>query len=82
MDYSIDARIDQLWMVRASAIQTPTTAHHNLLPLTKLLSRLIASYSLEIGAMAWDADYPSMPLTPLLTGHFKLVIVTKLCFRY
>jgi hypothetical protein len=51
-------------MVGASAIETPTAAHHNLLPLTKLLGRLIGNHSLEIGAIAWHADYPSMPLTP------------------
>jgi hypothetical protein len=36
-------------MVRASAITAPTTAHHNLLPLTKLLGTAIkADRSLEI----------------------------------
>lgn len=35
-------------MVRASAIQAPTTAHHNLLPLTKLLGAAEADRSLEI----------------------------------
>ena len=43
-----DARIDWLWMVRASAFQAPTTAHHNLLPLIKLLGTAKADRSLEI----------------------------------
>jgi hypothetical protein len=35
-------------MVRASAFQAPTTAHHNLLPLIKLLGTAEADRSLEI----------------------------------
>jgi hypothetical protein len=40
-------------MVRASAFQAPTTAHHNILPLIKLLGTAEADRSLEID---WFAD--------------------------